>query len=68
MKRILVAAATGLVLATAPAAVASAGMPPGLRGYEGQPGHQAGAHPSGHHGAHAPGLRGYEGQPGHQGG
>lgn len=34
-------------------------MPPGLLGYEGHPGHQAGGHP---------GLQGYEGHPGNQGG
>lgn len=34
-------------------------MPPGLLGYEGQPGNQAGGNT---------GLLGYEGQPGNQGG
>jgi len=39
-------------------------QPPGLLGYEGQPGNQGG-----HNGNnHAPGLLGYEGQPGNQGG
>ena len=37
-------------------------IPPGLHGYEGQPGNQGGG------GGHAPGLLGYEGQPGNQGG
>ena len=37
-------------------------QPPGLLGYEGQPGNQGGG---GHHGN---GLQGYEGQPGNQGG
>jgi hypothetical protein len=40
-------------------------VPPGLQGYEGQPGNQGG-HP-GNNGT-PPGLRGYEGQPGNQGG
>jgi hypothetical protein len=34
-------------------------IPPGLKGYEGQPGNQAGGNT---------GLLGYEGQPGNQGG
>jgi hypothetical protein len=37
-------------------------QPPGLLGYEGQPGNQGG------HGGQPPGLLGYEGQPGNQGG
>ena len=37
-------------------------VPPGQKGYEGQPGNQGGGK---HHGG---GLKGYEGQPGHQGG
>jgi hypothetical protein len=36
------------------------GIPAGLKGYEGQPGHQGGSNGGG--------LRGYEGQPGNQGG
>lgn len=40
-------------------------QPPGLLGYEGQPGNQGGG--GGHHGQ-PPGLLGYEGQPGNQGG
>lgn len=40
-------------------------QPPGLLGYEGQPGNQGGG--GGNHGQ-PPGLRGYEGQPGNQGG
>jgi len=39
-------------------------QPPGLLGYEGQPGNQGG---NNHHGQ-PPGLLGYEGQPGNQGG
>ena len=35
--------------------------PPGLRGYEGQPGNQGGG------GGQPPGCLGYEGQPGNQG-
>jgi len=42
------------------ATLAIAGLAPGLRGYEGQPGNQGG------HGGN--GLLGYEGQPGNQGG
>ncbi len=57
---IVVAASATLGLAGS----AFASQPPGLRGYEGQPGHQAGGNQ--HH--HAPGLSGYEGQPGNQGG
>lgn len=59
--RILAAAAltTGLILGPTGAAVGSTS--PGQRGYEGQPGHQAG-----HHGS--TGQQGYEGQPGNQGG
>jgi hypothetical protein len=41
---------------------ASADQPPGLLGYEGQPGNQGGG------GGNPPGLLGYEGQPGNQGG
>ena len=40
--------------------VAGGSIPPGQRGYEGQPGNQGGGG--------APGQRGYEGQPGNQGG
>jgi hypothetical protein len=39
-------------------------QPPGLLGYEGQPGNQGGNTPNGQ----PPGLLGYEGQPGNQGG
>ena len=48
-------------IALATIAPAFAAVPPGQRGYEGQPGNQ-GAHQQ------APGLLGYEGQPGNQGG
>ena len=37
-------------------------IPPGLHGYEGQPGNQGGGNHNGN------GLQGYEGQPGNQGG
>jgi len=37
-------------------------QPPGLLGYEGQPGNQGGGN------GQPPGLLGYEGQPGNQGG
>jgi hypothetical protein len=49
----------------APAAFAD--QPPGLLGYEGQPGNQGGQ-PGGDGGGQPPGLLGYEGQPGNQGG
>jgi hypothetical protein len=39
-------------------------QPPGLLGYEGQPGNQGGDGGNGQ----PPGLLGYEGQPGNQGG
>jgi hypothetical protein len=57
----------GLCAAAFAAAPASAfaGQPPGLLGYEGQPGNQGGL-PAGS--GPAPGLLGYEGQPGNQGG
>ena len=42
-------------------------QPPGLLGYEGQPGNQGNHNGNGHHGQ-PPGLLGYEGQPGNQGG
>ena len=42
-------------------------QPPGLLGYEGQPGNQGGHNHNGNHGQ-PPGLLGYEGQPGNQGG
>jgi hypothetical protein len=38
-------------------------QPPGLLGYEGQPGNQGGGN-----NGQPPGLLGYEGQPGNQGG
>jgi hypothetical protein len=42
-------------------------QPPGLLGYEGQPGNQGGHGGIGNNGQ-PPGLLGYEGQPGNQGG
>jgi hypothetical protein len=60
--RVLLASAIVVVGVTAPVSSAFASNPPGLRGYEGQPGHQGGG------GGQPPGLLGYEGQPGHQGG
>jgi hypothetical protein len=48
-----------VVLGGAGSALAS--QPPGLLGYEGQPGNQGG------HGGNPPGCHGYEGQPGNQG-
>jgi hypothetical protein len=50
----------------APAAFAD--QPPGLLGYEGQPGNQGGQPHAGGGGGQPPGLLGYEGQPGNQGG
>jgi hypothetical protein len=41
-------------------------QPPGLLGYEGQPGNQGGHNGGGQ--GQPPGLLGYEGQPGNQGG
>jgi hypothetical protein len=46
---------------------AATGQPPGLRGYEGQPGNQGGSNHNGSSGQ-PKGLLGYEGQPGNQGG
>jgi hypothetical protein len=67
MKRKIVAVVVGGIVAAGIAAnVVVADNPPGLRGYEGQPGHQGGH--GGQPGGHAPGLLGYEGQPGNQGG
>jgi regulator of protease activity HflC (stomatin/prohibitin superfamily) len=59
MRRIL-ALIFAAAIALASIAPAFAAVPPGQRGYEGQPGNQ-GAHQH-------PGLQGYEGQPGNQGG
>jgi hypothetical protein len=59
MKRILALFfATAIALATIAPALAA--VPPGQRGYEGQPGNQGGFHQAG--------QQGYEGQPGNQGG
>jgi hypothetical protein len=64
--RALVAVLSVAVLAfAAPAAFAD--EPPGLLGYEGQPGNQRGQ-PGGDGGGQPLGLLGYEGQPGNQGG
>lgn len=59
MKRKLVAAIFGVVLAVGPASAAFANT-----GYEGQPGNQSNG--GGNHGNNGP--TGYEGQPGSQGG
>jgi hypothetical protein len=59
----------GLALAIGALAIpgsAVADNPPGLLGYEGQPGNQGGQPGGG--GGQPPGLLGYEGQPGNQGG
>ena len=59
-----------LVLAVAAFGVAATpavgDTPPGLKGYEGQPGNQGG-HNNNNNGT-SNGLKGYEGQPGNQGG
>jgi hypothetical protein len=55
--------AVGALAIAAPAAMAD--NPPGLLGYEGQPGNQGDQNNGG---TPAPGLLGYEGQPGNQGG
>ena len=65
MKRVtrVVVGVSAVILGIAASATsASADNPPGLLGYEGQPGNQ------GDGGGNAPGLLGYEGQPGNQGG
>ena len=56
----------GALLILAPTAFAD--QPPGLLGYEGQPGNQGGQPHAGDGGGQPPGLLGYEGQPGNQGG
>ncbi len=61
MKRVLVAIVLGTVLGVGAASTVLADEPPGLTGYEGQPGNQGGG------GGQPPGLLGYEGQPGNQG-
>ena len=60
LKAMLLTLVGAFALAAASPVLAS--QPPGLKGYEGQPGNQGGG------GGQAPGLRGYEGQPGNQGG
>lgn len=59
----VIAAVAALGVAATPAI---ASQPPGLKGYEGQPGNQGGHH-NGNNGT-PNGLKGYEGQPGNQGG
>jgi hypothetical protein len=61
--RLVLAAAVGTIGLLVPVSSAFATTPPGLQGYEGQPGNQGG-----HGGQPASGLLGYEGQPGNQGG
>ena len=51
----------------AAATPAVADQPPGLLGYEGQPGNQGGQNSNNNNGT-PNGLLGYEGQPGNQGG
>ena len=64
MKKVfaLLLAGAALLAGAVFAPAASADQPPGLLGYEGQPGNQGGG------GGQPPGLLGYEGQPGNQGG
>ena len=53
----------------AAATPAVADQPPGLLGYEGQPGNQGGHNNNNNNNNGTPnGLKGYEGQPGNQGG
>jgi hypothetical protein len=80
-RRLLIAGSVGLA-SLAVVIPARAGQPPGLTGYEGQPGNQGGGgggglkgyegqpgnQGGGGGGGNAPGLLGYEGQPGNQGG
>jgi hypothetical protein len=61
-KKVIAALFTSVMALAAITAPAFAAQPPGLLGYEGQPGNQGG------HGGQPPGLLGYEGQPGNQGG
>jgi hypothetical protein len=60
LTRLLTTTAATATLTLALALPAAAATPNGLKGYEGQPGHQGGGT--------AQGLKGYEGQPGHQAG
>jgi hypothetical protein len=64
-KTLAVLLSIAALLILAPAALAD--QPPGLLGYEGQPGNQGGQPHAGPEGQ-PPGLLGYEGQPGNQGG
>ena len=61
MRTLIAALVLSAAVLAGMAGQALADQPPGLQGYEGQPGNQ-GAHNN------APGLLGYEGQPGNQGG
>jgi hypothetical protein len=62
MKRMVVAILLGTAFGVSVASPVLADEPPGLLGYEGQPGNQGGG------GGQPPGLLGCEGQPGNQGG
>jgi hypothetical protein len=62
MKRKVAGILFGVALGVAVSSPAFADQPPGLLGYEGQPGNQGGGS------GQPPGLLGYEGQPGNQGG
>ena len=66
-KRIAAILAASAVAVGILAPAAFADQPPGLLGYEGQPGNQGGQ-PHAGGGGQPPGLLGYEGQPGNQGG
>ncbi len=60
MKKLIISLLIAVLAAMFISSTALAAIPPGQRGYEGQPGNQGGFQ-------HA-GLKGYEGQPGNQGG
>jgi hypothetical protein len=60
VKKKVVALVAAALLALATITPALASVPPGQKGYEGQPGNQGGGG--------SVGLQGYEGQPGHHGG
>jgi hypothetical protein len=70
MKRRLLSAVLGALLALSAVGGALASQPPGQRGYEGQPGNQGNGQQGyeGQPGNQGNGLNGYEGQPGNQGG
>ena len=58
----------GVAALCAAATPAAADQPPGLLGYEGQPGNQGGHNNNNNNNGTPNGLKGYEGKPGNQGG